>query len=235
MPKHITTEKQLLEIFSEKDELKIPRDGLLNYANEILIGVFFGLLASYIIHYFHIKGWGLQVLLFVVIFEIGTLSWLLAGNYYAQHENKGIKHLIKPLQILFGMAVIGLVIAFHVVWNIPILYWMLVINLGFHLHAKFKSEQKKLPDLMKFMLRDDGRVLTIIFTVYNISNEAEHADLLYNNNEFQERFFVVALHGLHRFYEHPNDEEVIVADLKTIYSNMIEEFLGRSELTPDQI
>ena len=62
----------------------------------------------------------------------------------------------------------------------------------------------------------------------NITTTNIQQSKLFKNPEYQERFFNVSLHGLERFYGHPDDVENIIRDMKTIYISMVQELRKNS-------
>lgn len=231
MTVQIKNKAELLSLLKAMDkEVTGSKRTLLSRIAEAYWIWMFGLLASFVLHFFHISGWGLQFLVYVIVVETLTLTSIMGSIYQLRHGSLDKPQDSKIVQLAIISVAFGLTVAFVLLWDIPIQKLMFAVVWVAHLITKKMSvhDSNVSLKLMDYLNRSDYKILMVILATYNARREDKGFAQLFKNPEYQERFFNVSLHGLERFYGHPDDVENIIRDMKTIYISMVQELRKNS-------
>lgn len=227
MNTQITSRQELEALLKEIMKVYKPKVGVFSRLAETYLGWTFGLIASFVIYYFNIQGWGLIFLVYVLVFEIFILGLSWASAVYTKYEKYEHLHIYRMLQVLILVLAIWGSLMFTFEWKIPIQFVCFAVVWIVHLYFKSKTPQmESIPNLalMPYIQRTDGRVLFQIFCAYQISILKQEERKVLHEELYQERFYNLGLGSLGQFYAQPEAETVIIKKMVDGYLNLMEEF-----------
>ena len=224
---NITNEIQLETLLNEMLKVFSPKRKFLTELAEVHLAFLFGLVASAVIYHFGVTGWGLQFLVYVVVFEIQQTGFVWLKLWYIKRDSITHLPIYRFLQVVVCVVTALLSVMFIMWWKIPILLMYFFIVWTVLRLFKWRDDKlEHIPNLgiLPYLQRPDCRLVTVLFAAYQNQMQQNNSKNLFNNEVYRNRFFTVALHSLERFYAHPDEEIEIVQNLNNVIGNILLDF-----------
>ena len=227
MTTKITSEEQLEALLNEMLSVYSPKPNILTTVAEVYLVWSFGLVASAVIYYFNVEGWGLQFLVYVLGFQILQTGFVWFQVWHMKQESNIPPSLLRALKVFICIVSIILTTLFVFYWKIPIhMVFFMIVFFVHTVYANKNDRWRSNPNLglLPYLRRPDGRIVSVIFAAYQAEIHSGKANSLFMNTSYRNRFYTVALHNFDRFYTYPDDEDKIVDELNQVIGSILIDF-----------